>query len=71
MTSPFDPNYKSQDVSDIKKASRISAASSRRRARDLESDDPEVVRRATGFVGPLSNPGRSPEFVKGRKKGGR
>ncbi len=71
MTSPLDPNYKPQDVSDIKKASRISAARSKRRARDLESDDPEVVRRATGCLGDLSNRGLSPEYVKGRQKGGR
>lgn len=71
MTSPFDPNFKPKvDVAPIKKAKNISRASASRRARDLQSDDPEVVRRAKVCLGDLSSKGPSPEYVKGRKKGG-
>lgn len=70
MTSPFDPDYEvGLDVAPIKKAAKISATSSKRRARDLKSDDPEVVKRATGCMGDLTSRGLSPEYVKGRLKG--
>lgn len=72
MTSPFDPNYKPQiDVAEIQKDAKVSRAATLKRARRLKSDDPEVVRSATGCLGDLSNKGLSPEFIKGRLKGGR
>lgn len=72
MTSPFDPNYKpTMPVADIQKEVKISQAATLKRERRLQSEDPEVVRSATGCLGDLSNRGLSPEYVKGRKKGGR
>lgn len=72
MTSPFDPNYKPQvDVTEIRKDAKVSRAATLKRARRLKSEDPEVVRSATGCLGDLSNRGLSPEYVKGRQKGGR
>lgn len=72
MTSPFDPNYKpSMPVADIQKDAKVSKAATLKRARRLKSEDPEVVRSATGCLGDLSNRGLSPEYVKGRQKGGR
>ena len=72
MTSPFDPNYKPQvDVAEIQKDAKISRAATLKRARRLKSEDPEVVRSASGCLGDLSNKGLSPEFIKGRLKGGR
>lgn len=71
MTSPFDPNYKHQvDVTEIQKDIKISRAATLKRARRLNSDDPEVVRSAVGFLGDLSKRGLSPEYINGRKKGG-
>lgn len=72
MTSPFDPNYKpTMPVADIQKDAKVSRAATLKRARRLKSEDPEVVRSATGCLGDLSNRGLSPEYVKGRLKGGR
>lgn len=72
MTSPFDPNYKpTMPVADIQKEVKISQAAALKRERRLKSEDPEVVRSATGCLGDLSNRGLSPEYVKGRQKGGR
>lgn len=72
MTSPFDPNYKPQvDVAEIRKDAKVSRAATLKRARRLKSEDPEVVRSATGCLGDLSNRGLSPECIKGRQKGGR
>ena len=72
MTSPFDPNYKpTMPVADIQKEVKISQAATLKRERRLRSDDPEVVRSATGCLGDLSNRGLSPEYIKGRQKGGR
>ena len=70
MTSPFDPNYKpSMPVADIQKDAKISREATRKRARRLKSDDPEIARQAAGCMGDLSNRGLSPEYVKGRLKG--
>lgn len=72
MTSPFDRNYKPQiDVAEIQKEVKISQAATLKRARRLKSEDPDVVRSATGCLGDLSNKGLSPEYIKGRQKGGR
>lgn len=69
MTSPFDPNYKPKvDVADLQKEAKISREATRKRARRLKSDDPEIARQAAGCIGDLSNRGLSPEYIKGRQK---
>lgn len=69
MTSPFDRNYKPQiDVAEIQKDAKVSKAATLKRARRLKSEDPEVVRSASGCLGDLSNKGLSPEYIKGRQK---
>lgn len=69
MTSPFDPNYKPKvDVADLQKEAKISREATLKRERRLKSEDPEVVRSATGCLGDLSNRGLSPEYIKGRQK---
>lgn len=71
MTSPFDPNYKPQlDMKDVQKEAKLSRIRTQQRAQALKSADPEKVKAATGDLGDLSSKGQSPEFVKGRKKGG-
>lgn len=49
-------------VDDILKATKIRQARVAGRQRDLESDDPEAVRRAQGDMGGLSKNGLSPNY---------
>lgn len=71
MTSPFDPNYKPQlDMKDVQKEAKLSRIRTQQCAQALKSADPEKVKAAIGNLGDLSSKGLSPEYVKGRKKGG-